>query len=69
MMNTSVTKRGTLDFSSDLERGAAPRSIADEKSDVPLLAVEIHRCELKTFSLTGMLIGNFPLWTQRTVDF
>ena len=32
----------TPDFSSDLERGAVPRSIADEKSGVTVLVIELH---------------------------
>ena len=36
------TRFVTPDFSSDLERGAAPRSIADEKSGVTLLVVELN---------------------------
>ena len=48
-MNTSITTIGTSDFSSDLERGAAPRSIADDKSEVPIVVLEIQRCEVRKF--------------------
>ena len=57
MTNTTITKRGTLDFSSDLERGAAPRSIADEKSDVPLVVVEIQRCEVR-----NIFVHRYAYW-------
>ena len=39
----SITKMGGSDFSSDLERGAAPRSIADEFSDPPILVIEFTK--------------------------
>ena len=37
----SITTRGRSKSSSDLERGAAPRSTADEFSDLPLVVIEI----------------------------
>ena len=41
----SSTKRVSPENSSDLERGAAPRSIDDEKSGVTLLVVELNRSQ------------------------
>ena len=37
----SITTWGTSNFSSDLERAPGARSIAEEKSDVPHVVIEI----------------------------
>ena len=56
-MNTLITKMSTSDFSSDLERGAAPRSIADDKSEVLILVIEIQRCEAR-----NIFVHRYTYW-------
>ena len=46
----SRSKRGASHFSSDLERGAAPRSIAVEKCEAPLIVIKIWHRHLLHFS-------------------
>ena len=52
---------GGPDFSSDLERGAAPRSIADEFSDPPISVIELRRCENEGFHFHAAPFGNRSL--------
>ena len=55
------TRIVTPDFSLDLERGAAPRSIDDEKSDVTLLVVELNRSQgSEHFRSPAVFLGIFP---------
>ena len=45
----SITRMVHSETSSDLERAAAARSIADEFSECTILVIELHRCENTTF--------------------
>jgi hypothetical protein len=52
----------TPDFSSDLERGAVPRSIADEKSGVTVLVIELHWSQdSEHFRSPAVFLGILPL--------
>ena len=46
----SITERGASHFSSDLERGTVPRSIAVEKCEAPLIVIKIWHRHLLHFS-------------------
>jgi hypothetical protein len=51
----------TPDFSSDLERGAVPRSIADEKSGVTVLVIELHWSQdSEHFRSPAVFLGILP---------
>ena len=44
-----ITRRGASNFSSDLSLGRRPTSKSDEKSEAPLLIVELQRCRKVDF--------------------
>ena len=57
----------TPDFSSDLERGAVPRSIADEKSGVTVLVIELHWSQdSEHFRSPAVFLGILPRDPTRT---
>ena len=64
------TRIVTPDFSSDLERGAAPRSIDDEKSGVTLLVVKLHRSQgSEHFHSPAVFLGILPHGTSASSPF
>ena len=60
------TRIVTPAFSSDLERGAAPRSIDDENSGVTLLVVKLHRPQgSKNFRSPAVFWGILPIGAEK----
>ena len=60
----------TPDFSSDLERAPGARSIAEEKSGVTILVIELHWSQgSEHFRSPAVFLGILPQGLMRRLDY